>query len=55
MLSYVEFYQPKYLLLENVVGLLSFRPGGEQQGPTVVGGVNMGMVKFIFRTLITLG
>ena len=34
---------------------MHIRPGGEQQGPIVVGGVNMGMVKFIFRTLITLG
>lgn len=55
MLSYVEFYRPKYFLLENVVGLLCFRLGGKQRGPAVVGGMSMGVVKFIFRTLIALG
>lgn len=55
MLSYVDFYRPKYFLLENVTGLLYFRPGAKQLGQSMVGGVSMGIVKFIFRTLISLG
>lgn len=55
MLSYVEFYHPKYVLLENVTGMLSFPLGGQQAGQAIVGGIKMGIVKFILRTLTSLG
>ncbi|KAI0672839.1 S-adenosyl-L-methionine-dependent methyltransferase [Trametes maxima] len=55
MISYVEFYKPAYFLLENVVGMLSYRVGGEQEGNRVVGGIEMGVVKFILGSLTTLG
>ncbi|KAI0647432.1 S-adenosyl-L-methionine-dependent methyltransferase [Trametes meyenii] len=55
MISYVEFYKPTYFLLENVVGMLSYRLGGKQEGNRVVGGIEMGVVKFILGSLTTLG
>lgn len=55
MLSYVEYYRPKYVLLENVTGLLYFQLRGKQQGSRIVDGVKAGMVKFIMRTFVALG
>lgn len=55
MLSYVEFYRPSYFLLENVLGLLQYPLRGRMVGRTVVGGVKMGVVKFIVRSLTCLG
>lgn len=55
MLSQVEFYEPSYFLLENVTGLLQFPLNGRQVDRSVVGGIKMGVVKFIFRALIALG
>lgn len=55
MLSYVEFYRPSYFLLENVTGLLFYRLNGHQEGRSIVGGVQMGVVKFILRALVCLG
>lgn len=55
MLSYVEFYRPTYVLLENVRGMLDFRLNGRQEAHSIVGGIGMGVVKFIFRTLVSLG
>jgi DNA (cytosine-5)-methyltransferase 1 len=55
-LSYVDFYKPKYFLLENVRGMLSFRLGGAQAGTNrIQGGIKMGVVKFIIRALTTMG
>lgn len=53
-LSYVDFYRPSYFLLENVRGMLSARLGGTQQGTKVVGGIKMGVVKFIYKALIAM-
>lgn len=55
MLSYVEFYQPSYFLLENVTGMLNCSLNGEQHGMQIVGGVKLGIVKFIVCALTTLG
>ena len=55
MLSYVEYFLPKYVLIENVPGMLYYRLNGEQRGKRIVGGVEGGMVKFILRTLTALG
>ncbi|KAJ2880862.1 hypothetical protein FB639_002739 [Coemansia asiatica] len=55
-LSYVDFYRPTYFLLENVRGLLNYRLGGIQLGKgRIGGGIEMGMLKFILRTLTTMG
>ncbi|KAJ2559373.1 hypothetical protein EV175_000373 [Coemansia sp. RSA 1933] len=55
-LSYVDFYRPSYFLLENVRGLLNYKLGSIQVGPgKVSGGIEMGMLKFILRTLTTMG
>ncbi|KAF9495862.1 S-adenosyl-L-methionine-dependent methyltransferase [Pleurotus eryngii] len=56
MLSWVEHYQPSYFLLENVPGLLSFPLLAEQgESGKLLGGIVMGVVKFVQRTLIALG
>ncbi|KAI5117478.1 hypothetical protein M0805_007182 [Coniferiporia weirii] len=55
MVSYVEFYRPKYVLIENVTGLLNFRLQGEQKGRRIVGGIESGVVKFIMRAFTSLG
>lgn len=55
MISYVEYYRPMFFLLENVVGMLSYRLGGEQDHNRVVGGIEMGVVKFILGSLAILG
>ncbi|KAF8495303.1 hypothetical protein JB92DRAFT_2993870 [Gautieria morchelliformis] len=66
MLSYVEFYEPRYVLMENVKGLLqhhSLRSGSElggeedeedeedEEGKTV----KMSVLKFVLRALLRLG
>ncbi|KAI9511110.1 S-adenosyl-L-methionine-dependent methyltransferase [Russula earlei] len=54
MLSYVEFYRPKYFLLENVLGFLNHKlriNEGPQEGNLVAHGV----VKFLLRALTSLG
>lgn len=55
-LAYCDFYRPKYFLLENVRGLLSARLKGRQSGRyKVEGGIEQGYLKFIIRTLLSLG
>ncbi|EGO21115.1 hypothetical protein SERLADRAFT_417509 [Serpula lacrymans var. lacrymans S7.9] len=55
MLSYVEFYRPSYFLLENVTGILNYRLKGRMEGRSTVDGIEMGVVKFILRSLAALG
>ncbi|KAJ3022124.1 hypothetical protein HKX48_006953 [Thoreauomyces humboldtii] len=50
-LSYTDFYRPDYFLLENVKGMADFKLGGVQQGRSIVGGIKMGVVKLILKTL----
>ncbi|KAI9065405.1 S-adenosyl-L-methionine-dependent methyltransferase [Trametes sanguinea] len=52
MISYVEFYRPSYFLLENVVGLLSYKLSVD---PEEGDSIKMGVVKFILSSLINLG
>ncbi|KAJ1965875.1 hypothetical protein IWQ62_002557, partial [Dispira parvispora] len=55
-LSYVDFYRPRFFLLENVQGMVHFKLGGEQSGSTkIVGGIKMGVIKFIVRALTSMG
>ena len=55
MLSYVEFYRPKFFLLENLLGLLIHKlqvnKAGLQEGNIVTHSI----VKYILRTLTSLG
>ncbi|KAJ3126613.1 hypothetical protein HK098_007368 [Nowakowskiella sp. JEL0407] len=54
-ISYVDFYRPDYFLLENVRGLVTFKLGGEQAGTNrISGGIQMGVVKFIIRALLSM-
>lgn len=58
MLSFVEFYQPRYVLMENVKGLLQHHSRGcvsdvnDEDGDKIV---KMGIVKFVLRALTCLG
>ncbi|OCH93875.1 S-adenosyl-L-methionine-dependent methyltransferase [Obba rivulosa] len=55
MLSWVELYRPPYFLIENVIGMLFHPLGGKQSGRSLVGGIKMGIVKFIVRASTALG
>jgi DNA (cytosine-5)-methyltransferase 1 len=55
MLSYVEFYRPKFFLLENVLGLLIHKLQVNKEGPQEGNVVAHGIIKFILRTLTSLG
>ncbi len=55
MLSYVEFYRPKFFLLENVLGLLIHKLRVNKAGPQEGNVITHGVVKFILRTLTSLG
>lgn len=50
MLSYVEHYRPKYMLLENVLGILEWKTVRNVNEV-----VEMGISKFIGRTMTHLG
>lgn len=55
MLSYVEHYQPNYFLLENVPGIFSYPLLSTEYKNRLEGGIRMGVVKLVVRTLISLG
>jgi hypothetical protein len=55
MLSYVEFYRPKFFLLENVLGLLNHKLQVNKAGPQEGNVIAHGIVKFILRALTSLG
>ncbi|KAI0032194.1 S-adenosyl-L-methionine-dependent methyltransferase [Vararia minispora EC-137] len=58
MLSYVEFYRPSFVLIENVRGMLHHKllVQDSQSGMSETGKIiEMGMIKFIQRVLISLG
>ncbi|KAF8643762.1 hypothetical protein AX16_008781 [Volvariella volvacea WC 439] len=55
MLSYLEFYEADYFLLENVKGMLSHPLMSEQDNLVLKGGIKAGVVKLIMRVLIALG
>ena len=56
MLSYVEYYRPKFSILENVVGLISHKVEGADFGNHAGNSEIMwAMPKFIMRAYIALG
>ena len=55
MLSYVDFYKPKFFLLENVLGLLHHKLQINKLVPQEGEMVANGVIKFILRTLTSLG
>ena len=54
-LSYVDFYKPQYFLLENVRGMMNFKLNQTLVGTKWVGGTEMGVVKFVLRSLTAMG
>ncbi|KXN85700.1 DNA (cytosine-5)-methyltransferase 1A [Leucoagaricus sp. SymC.cos] len=55
-LSWVDFYRPKYVYMENVTGFLSFHLNTKQAGiHRVEGGVTMGGLKLLIRALLEMG
>ncbi|KAH7346621.1 S-adenosyl-L-methionine-dependent methyltransferase [Rhexocercosporidium sp. MPI-PUGE-AT-0058] len=55
LLSYVDFYRPKYFLLENVRGLLHHRVTTQVDKNKTEGGIENGTVKFVLRALTSIG
>ncbi|KAI9459440.1 S-adenosyl-L-methionine-dependent methyltransferase [Lactarius psammicola] len=55
MLSFAEFYKPKFFLLENVLGLLNHKLQINKPGPQEGEIVANGIIKFILRALTSLG
>lgn len=55
MLSYVEYYQPKYFILENVERMMNHPLAADLVNKRFVGGVPQGMLKLITASLATLG
>ncbi|KAF9444348.1 S-adenosyl-L-methionine-dependent methyltransferase [Macrolepiota fuliginosa MF-IS2] len=55
-LSWVDFYRPKFVYMENVSGFLSFRLNSRQATlHRVEGGVAMGGLKLLVRALLDMG
>ena len=63
MLSYVEFYEPRYVLMENVKGLLQHHSQGtvsetddqDESSEDEDKVIKMSIVKFVLRALLRLG
>lgn len=55
MISYVEFYRPMYVLLENVRGILNAPTDGPLCEELGLEEIAMGVVKFIVCSLTSLG
>ena len=55
MLSYVEYYQPKYFIMENVERMINHPLAADLVNKRFVGGVPQGMLKFITASLASLG
>lgn len=54
-LSYADFYKPRYFLLENVRGMMQFKLKQEKIDGKWKGGIQMGVVKFVLRSLTAMG
>ena len=55
MLSYVEYYQPKYFMLENVERMINHPLAADLVNQRFVGGIPQGMLKLITSSLASLG
>lgn len=55
MISYVDFYRPKFFLLENVLGMFDWRGHTALADDDYDGEIMMAAVKFITRAMIGLG
>jgi len=55
MLSFVEYHRPKFFLLENVPGILRYKLMAKQGDRRLLGGMEAGVVKLVFRVLMALG
>lgn len=53
-LSYCDFYRPRFFLLENVRGMVSFKLGGRQEGKNrIIGGIKMVMMLVVGLCLLS--
>lgn len=55
VISYIDFYRPRYVLLENVIGLLRHGLGATQEGKKLLGGILKGTLKqvtLLVRSLV---
>ena len=55
MLSYLEYYQPKYFIMENVERMMNHPLAADLVNKRFVGGVPQGMLKLITASLTSLG
>lgn len=55
MLSYLEYYQPKYFIMENVERMMNHPLAADLVNKRFVGGVPQGMLKLITAALASLG
>lgn len=53
-LAYCDFYRPKYVLMENVVGLMHHKLVFPSRDDTPESTVENGSIKLIFRTITTM-
>ena len=55
MLSYVDFYQPSYVFIENVPGFLRYNMGATQRDQyTTEGGITQGGLKLLVRAFVEM-
>jgi DNA (cytosine-5)-methyltransferase 1 len=55
MLSYLEYFQPKYFIMENVERMMNHPLSADLVNKRFVGGVPQGMLKLITASLASLG
>lgn len=55
MISYVDFYRPKFFLLENVRGILEWKGHTALAGDEYDAQIEMAAPKFIARAMVSLG
>lgn len=56
LISSVDFFQPKYCVFENVRGFLNYNLNAVQLDEhRVAGGIEMGGLKFLVRSLLAMG
>lgn len=56
VLSFVDHYRPKFCIFENVRGFLAFNLNAHQASKyKVEGGIEMGGLKLLYRSMVAMG
>lgn len=56
LLSWVDFLKPKYCYFENVRGFMQYKLNAQQKDRhKIVGGIELGGLKFVIRAMIAMG